>query len=259
MNYNFSNNDVKFFEKNKYITIDNFVDESIALKYQTEILQQPNDVWDRYNNCFEQKYTYRDKNNLPHNITHLFNELSSTEFINNLRTLTNLPLQNDPNKLFWGIHVFENGDKLDIHVDAGRHLFTHLIKAVTIGIYLSYEWKEENGGYLEFWSGDPSYIDNPKLYECIRTISPIFNRCIIFENNDTSWHGSPTECICNTNEKRIFVTMSYLMEGPHTSFTNEKYKALFINRPNDPHDNEKDEMRKLRANPDTCKKIYNVI
>jgi Rps23 Pro-64 3,4-dihydroxylase Tpa1-like proline 4-hydroxylase len=255
--YTFSKKDNERFQKNKYIVIENFLEETTAKKYQEEILQQSDDVWDRYNNYFENKYTYRDKNNLPKNINNLFIHLSSPEFISQLSELTNLSLQNEPNKLFWGIHVFENHSKLDMHVDAGRHLFTHLIKAVTIGIYLSYDWKEENGGNLEFWSGDPSYIENPKIYDCITSISPRFNQCVIFENNDTSWHGSPNECICNNNEKRIFITMSYLMEGPHPSFKNEKYKALFIKRPSDPDDEEKDKLRKLRANPETCKKVYN--
>ena len=51
--------------------------------------------------------------------------------------------------------------------------------------------------------------------------------------------------------------MSYLMDLSHPLFKNDKYKAYFIKRPCDPDDKYKDEMRKLRANPETCQKIYN--
>lgn len=136
-----------------------------------------------------------------------------------------------------------------------------MIKAVTLGIYLSYNWSEENGGHIEFWEGDKSIVNNPKIYRCKEKILPIFNRCIIFENNDNSWHGAPEPCICKKNEKRIFFiffTLSYLTDEKKGFFENEKFKAYFIKRPNDIDDEEKDKMRILRANPDTCKYIYNM-
>ena len=39
---------------------------------------------------------------------------------------------------------------------------------------------------------------------------------------------------------------------------NQRIKAYFVKRPNDPDDEEKDKMRILRANPETCKLVYNM-
>ena len=256
--YCFNNNkDLLKYKENKYLVIDNFLDNDMALICQTEILNSEPNNWDKYNNCFEQKKTYRDKNNFPENVNDLFKTFTSEEFINNLNKLTGLNLINENDKIFWGVHLFNDADKLDIHVDAGRHLKTGLVKAVTLGIYLSYNWNEENGGYIEFWEGDKSSIDNPKIYRCKEKILPVFNRCIIFENNDTSWHGAPEPCICKNNEKRIFLTLSYLSHEKSNLFENERFKAYFVKRPQDPDDEEKDKMRILRANPETCKYIYN--
>ena len=144
--YNFNNNDLLSYKENKYLVIDNFLDNDNALICQSEILNSKLDSWDRYNNCFEQKNTYRDKYNLPTNVNNLFNIFTSEEFISNLNSLTGLKLINDNEKIFWGLHLFNDSDKLDIHVDAGRHLKTGLVKAITLGIYLSYNWSEENGG-----------------------------------------------------------------------------------------------------------------
>lgn len=253
----FSEKDRQFFHKNKYVFIDDFLEEKVAKTCQHEILQQPINVWDRYNNPFEQKNTFRDKNNLPPNLEKLFLFLTSPDFVSKLSSFTELPLQNDPDKLFWGIHTFEHGDKLEIHVDAGLQMNNMLIKAVTFGIYLSHNWEEKNGGHLEFWNGDNSCIEKPRIYGMIDKILPKFNRCIIFESNNVSWHGNPEPCVCLNGEKRIFLTVSYLMEGPHSSFLNTRRKALFVKRPEDPDDPEKDKLRLLRANPQTCQEVYN--
>ena len=254
----FTDKEISMFKENNIIVIDDYLEIETAEKCQTEILQANNDVWDRYNNCFEQKYTYRDKNKFPPNINNLYSTLTSEIFVNELRKLTGLELINEEDKIFWGIHLFNDGDKLDMHVDAGRHLKSGFVKAVTLGIYLSYNWREENKGYLEFWEGDNSNIENPKIYNCKEKILPIFNRCVIFSNNNNSWHGAPEPCVCKNNEKRVFLTLSYLLVEKTDLFQNERYKAYFVNRPGDPKDEKKDKMRLLRCNPETCKNIYNI-
>jgi len=258
INYTFSNNDINLFEKQKYICIDNFLDTNFALKCQNELLNINVSNWDRYNNIFEQKYTFRDKYNFPDSFKILFKYLTSNSFIKELNILTGLNLINDPYRLFWGIHKFENNDKLDIHLDAGKHLQTHQIKAITLGIYLSYDWKEENKGHLEIWDGDDISInEKPIIYNCIEKILPKFNRLIIFECNNKLWHGAPESCICLNNEKRFFITLSYLINLTNSDyFQNIRYKAYFIKRPQDPEDEEKDKLRILRSNPNTCENVY---
>jgi Rps23 Pro-64 3,4-dihydroxylase Tpa1-like proline 4-hydroxylase len=256
--YEFTENDKLTYKENKILVIDHFLEKEIAKKCQNEILLADKSEWDRYNNCFEQKYTYKDKNNFPHSVKELYNYLTSSDFLYKLKDLTSLNLINETDRILWGIHLFENGDKLDIHVDAGRHIKTGFIKAITIGIYLSFNWNEENGGCLEFWDGDSCHIDSPEIKNCKSKILPIFNRCVIFESNNYSWHGAPDPCICKNDEKRIFITLSYLIEEENDNFLNKRLKAYFVKRPYDPYDEEKDKMRLLRANPNTCETIYNI-
>jgi Rps23 Pro-64 3,4-dihydroxylase Tpa1-like proline 4-hydroxylase len=257
--YSFTETDKSFFEKNRYIIIDGFLDDCVAQQCQHDILTANSNMWDRYDNCFEQKYTYRDKNDFPKNIKNLYDYLTKSLFINELNNLTGLNLMNETDKLLWGIHMFNNNDKLDIHVDAGRHVKTGLIKAITFGLYLSHNWTETNGGHLEFWDGDSAHIEFPKIYNCRSKVLPVFYRCVIFENNNNSWHGSPEPCICKNDEKRIFLTLSYFINdtAQPDAFLNLRKKAYFVKRPDDPNDEEKDKMRALRANPETCKFVYN--
>jgi hypothetical protein len=70
-----------------YICQDEFLDIDFAQKIQTEIMNLPEESWDRYNNPFEQKYTLRDKYNFPLVLQSLFQELTCDDFVQKLSKL----------------------------------------------------------------------------------------------------------------------------------------------------------------------------
>jgi Rps23 Pro-64 3,4-dihydroxylase Tpa1-like proline 4-hydroxylase len=239
-----------------YLKADGFLETEFAKELQKEILDIEEEHWDRYNNPFEQKYTLRDKYNFPQNLKRLFHELTSEKFVSTLSNLVGFKLKLDTTRNFWGVHTYGPGDKLDIHVDAGLHPTLNLKKQVTIGIYLSYEWKEEYGCNLEVWKGENSSNNDAKIFEKVDSIAPLFNRLILFTCNDYSWHGNPEPANCPESSKRIFVTISYLSENFEDD--NKRKKAFFVKRPNDPDDLEKDKLRLIRSDPDTCKDVYTI-
>lgn len=239
-----------------YGKLDNFLHEDFALKLQKEIVDVPSDSWDRYDNPFEQKYTLRDKFNFPPLLKDLFQELTSDSFVSNLSELSGHSLMLDDTRNFWGVHTYGPGDKLDIHVDAGLHPTLGLKKQVTLGIYLSYDWKEEYGCNLEIWRGENSANNGAKLIEKADSISPLFNRLVLFVCNDYAWHGNPEPANCPDTSKRIFITLSYLSENFEDQ--NKRMKAFFIARPSDPADEEKDKLRLLRADPEKYKEMYRI-
>jgi Rps23 Pro-64 3,4-dihydroxylase Tpa1-like proline 4-hydroxylase len=239
-----------------YHVMDNVLNEEIAIDIQNDILSLPIEEFDRYENPFEQKYTLRDKNKYPQKLQALMNYLTNDEFVNRLSQFVGCSLQNDSTKNFYGVHIYKPGDKLDIHVDAGLHPTLGLKKYITLGIYLSKNWKTDFGCELEIWDGDPAHHEQPKLYKCMKAISPVFNRMILFTNTDNSWHGNPNPVLNqDPNARRIFVTLSYLRENDD-QFHNKKMKAYFIARPYDKPDPEKDILRELRANINTYKNVY---
>ena len=239
-----------------HLAVDNILPEDFAKKCQDEILNIPNEDWDRYANPFEQKYTLRDKNNLPPTLNKLFEYLTSTFFVNHLSSIVGEKISLDINKNWWGVHKYDNNDYLDIHADAGIHPVTKDKKHVTLGIYLSKYWSEENGGHLEIWAGDSTTSDDAKLHECVTRILPSFNKLILFTCNDYSWHGNPTPVSCPNGNKRIFVTISYVSDNHGEHFKNMRQKAFFVKLPSEPHNPEKDKLRLLRADPEKYKEIY---
>ncbi len=239
------------------ILVDNVLDNCLALDIKNEIVNIPQTEFDRYSNPFEQKWTLRNKNNLPQKCRELFEYLHSDEFVNKLSEKVGIKLINDPNKNFWGIHIFENGDKLDIHVDAGIHPITKQKKEITLGIYLSDNWKSEYGGELELWEGNNSKDNDAKITRCVVKAEPLFNRMVIFQCNDYSWHGSSNPVVCPDNAKRIFLTISYLSDRQlESNFENKRQKAFFVALPDEPKNEEKDKLRLMRADPEKYKEVY---
>ncbi len=84
-------------------------------------------------------------------------------------------------KLGTGLHQGSNGSFLDIHIDFNIHAQKNVHRRLNMLIYMNKDWKPEYGGDLEMWNADMS--------ECIKKVAPLFNRCVIFETNEISYHG----------------------------------------------------------------------
>ena len=235
---------------------DGFLNAQFAEKVKDEILNIPNEAWDRYDNPFEQKFTLRNKFQFPLHLSTLFDYLTSEQFVKHLSGIVGYDLILDETRNFWGVHKYGPGDKLDIHVDAGLHPTMGIKKQITLGIYLSSEWKEEYGCRLEIWRGENCASNSAKLLEKVDSIAPLFNRLVLFTCDDYSWHGNPEPATCPDRSKRIFITLSYLSKT--TTDKNKRKKAFFVARPEDPEDAEKDNLRLLRADSEKYKEVYRI-
>jgi hypothetical protein len=80
-----------------------------------------------------------------------------------------------------GMHQSGPGASLDVHVDFNRHPDQPLQRLVNLILYLNPGWTEADGSCLELWTET----------ERARSIVPVFNRCVLFEASDRSFHGHP--------------------------------------------------------------------
>ena len=62
-------------------------------------------------------------------------------------------------------------------------------------IYLNKNWYTEFGGNLELW--------DDKMLKAVTSIEPIFNRCVIFNTDEKSYHGHPEPLNCPKNIYRF--------------------------------------------------------
>jgi Rps23 Pro-64 3,4-dihydroxylase Tpa1-like proline 4-hydroxylase len=72
------------------------------------------------------------------------------------------------------------GDFLNPHVDHSHDDANSMYRVLNLLYYISPEWKLENGGNLELWD---------KKISAPLTIVSAFNRLVIFETNQISWHS----------------------------------------------------------------------
>lgn len=96
-------------------------------------------------------------------------------------------LHYDPHYFGGGTHNNLDGQDLDPHVDFTHHPITGLHRRMNLIFYLNKEWRSEWGGNIELHKNP--YL--PPTEDEIVSVEPLFNRAVIFETNDISWHGFP--------------------------------------------------------------------
>jgi len=108
------------------------------------------------------------------------------DFLTLVGTITGIDgLQYDPFYFGGGTHENRHGQDLDPHIDFNYHPVTSQHRRLNLIIYLNEGWQDSWGGSLQLHR-DP-YLE-PAADE-IATVTPLMNRCVIFETSESSWHG----------------------------------------------------------------------
>jgi hypothetical protein len=114
----------------------------------------------------------------------LVNYLNSGPFLRYLENLTGIDnLIADPSYFGGGLHWIENGGFLEVHADFNHLKKYNLERRINLLLYLNENWKDEYNGQLELW--------DLKTMTRSKSVSPIFNRCVIFSTTQKSLHGHP--------------------------------------------------------------------
>ena len=170
----------------RHICIDNFLDESFA---HSLLEQFPS---------FDEKLAINEDGELGGKAVHesvtdlspvwkrLDRLVAGSEFRSMITAITGISeLKFDPDYFGGGTHENLHGQSLNPHVDFNFHPLTRQHRRLNLILYLSTEWEKSWNGSIRLHS-DPY---KPPAEDEIVTITPAFNRCVIFETNEHSWHG----------------------------------------------------------------------
>ena len=191
-----------------YIEIDNFFDEKF-LNNILEVFPKMSENKHNFNrnNKAEVKFATNLPENIPDNINNFIEYLNSYFFLNFLQDLTGIKekLIPDPYLEGAGLHEIKTGGFLKIHSDFNLHPELKLNRRLNLLIYLNKDWKEEWGGHLELWDRN--------MKSCKVKIPPLFNKMVIFNTTDFSFHGHPEPLNCPDDVTRKSIALYYYTNG----------------------------------------------
>lgn len=211
---------------------DDFMPIGLAKQLSKDFVEFNNKDWFEYNNPLEVKKTCNNWWDFPPTTYRFIQHLNSPDFIKAIETITGIDgLHHDPGLHGAGWHMHGPGGKLNVHLDYSIHPKMDLERKLNLIYYLSEDWDPSWGGNLQFWSGDGKRAD-----ECVKTVDCKFNRAVLFDTTQNSWHGFPDRIVCPEGHYRKSIAMYYLTV-PGESARPDRKRALYTpskDQENDP-------------------------
>ncbi len=117
-------------------------------------------------------------------LQHVLGSFQSSPFLQFLQRLTGIPkLLPDPHFHGGGLHQILTGGHLNVHTDFNLLKKLDLYRRVNVLLYLNRDWKPQYNGDLELWDS--------KGNSCVKSVSPLLNRLVVFNTTKYSFHGHP--------------------------------------------------------------------
>ncbi len=168
------------------------------------------------------KFTLTKFGKEAHLLKEVFDELNSEAFLQLMSEITGIEnLLGDEELFGGGLHQSRKGAFLDVHVDFNIHPKTKQHRRMNLIIYMNKDWKEEYNGYLELWD-----MDKKKQIEYV---APIFNRCVVFETNEISFHGHPKKLNTPDGTTRKSLAVYYYTKERSESETVSEHNTIYKN------------------------------
>ena len=154
--------------------------------------------------------------------------IQTQQFLDLIGHITGIPnLLYDPWYFGGGTHENRAGQDLDPHVDFNRHPVERWHRRLNLIVYLNREWDDAWGGSLELHS-DPRAADDR-----VTLVTPLYNRAVIFETTEWSWHGFSRIALPQDKyslSRKSIALYFYTMERPQEELA-ETHSTIYVDRP----------------------------
>ena len=206
-----------------HVIIDDFFKPEIADKLAQEFPDFESEAWHKYNNAIEVKKVCNNWNVFPELTYQAFAFFNSPEFLALLEkeVVPGTKLYSDAGLNGGGWHIHRRGGKLNTHLDYSLHPKLGKQRKLNIIVYMNPNWKEQWGGSLGLWGNESA--DEPG--DLVRSVWSKFNRAVIFDTTQNSWHGLPDPLVCPEDEYRKSMAAYFLCDPPEN--VDRRGKALF--------------------------------
>jgi hypothetical protein len=158
-------------------------------------------------------------------VAELNRALAAPDFLDLLSFVFDIPhLLADDELIGGGIHQTGSRGHLDVHIDFNYIHERDLHRRLNILIYFNKDWKPEWGGNIELWDKD--------VKVCHFSALPVFNRCVVFETNEISYHGVTAVNCPEGQARKSFAAYYYTKEAP-AHWNGQSHSTIFKPRPNE--------------------------
>lgn len=217
-----------------HVVLDDFLQPDVALKLAEEFppFEKGNFIGD--DGKPGRKSTLARINGLGASYRALDAAIQSSDFLQFMSRVTGVEdLLYDPFYLGGGTHENVNGSALDPHIDFNYHPSERWHRRLNLLLYLNPQWAREWGGCLQLYA-DPRVDATPSV-----TVVPAFNRCVIFETSERSWHGFdeirlPSDARGVPRSRKSIALYFYTSERPQAQ-TADRHSTVYQHRPLPPH------------------------
>ncbi|MGB0521512.1 MAG: 2OG-Fe(II) oxygenase [Flammeovirgaceae bacterium] len=188
----------------RHLVIDNFLTEEIATSLNKNF-PTVEDLKTHWKSLNEKKSEGSDFEQFHPSFQSLKKELFSKttyDWITQVTGIEEVFITDD--SMGAGLHQGVDGSFLDIHIDFNIHHIKNVHRRLNLLIYLEQDWKPEYGGQLELWDAD--------MTNCDKLVEPNFNRAVMFETSEISYHGYGKTSLPPTKTRKSFFAYFYTNE-----------------------------------------------
>ncbi|APZ42829.1 2OG-Fe(II) oxygenase [Acidihalobacter ferrooxydans] len=236
-----------------HIVVDNFFSDSHALQLEKEFPAFESDFWFVYNNKIENKKALNDWNRFPSWTYQTFAYLCSDDFVSFLSDAFGVKLYADPGLHGGGWHIHGPGGNLNPHLDYHLHPKLRLVRKLNLIIYLSKDIEPSiHGGHLGLWEHDEQAGQPRRL---VKEIEPSFNRAVLFDTTQNSWHGMSRMLSAEDGIYRKSLAV-YYMTDPGEDCFQKRQRALFAPRSDQYSDQDVLEQIRKRVDLEASQEVY---
>jgi Rps23 Pro-64 3,4-dihydroxylase Tpa1-like proline 4-hydroxylase len=233
-----------------HMEIDDILPATLAKNLSDEFLSYDDEKWFCYKNKIEDKKLLSDWRQFPKETYQLFSFLNSPVMLESLSNLVGVQLYPDHGLHGGGWHIHASGGKLNPHLDYSMHPHLGLQRKLNLIIYLCDDWKEEYGGNFGLWDS----TESGQADGLSKEISMGFNKAVLFDTTQNSWHGMSREVTCPAGQYRKSIAIYYLVDP--VGDVDQRSRALFTPTENQIGNTEIEELINKRSQVSTAKGVY---
>lgn len=189
----------------KHAVIDNFLTANLANNAMKAFPPLCDPCWEHSKDQgieVKSRTMWSSEFDIPEHIIDVIRIVNSSLILTAMSDLFDIPkLMPDPYYSGGGLNVSEKNGHLDVHVDGNYHDASGLNRRINLLIYLNPNWQENWGGEFGIYTDDGNAL--------VKAVPPLFNRCVIFDSHDKSYHGLPNPINFPDTEPRKSIILYY--------------------------------------------------